>query len=156
MGTATERLADFDTKVEEAHGRYREALRTVERNEAFEAGMEALADVLSYHRDVQAKRRGADTEELRHLTTEACERIKERGLVFEVPASGTIRLTDPAYDEAMDAALAAWNRAKADRDVFKMKSHSARKAEADRARMAKVRAAMDGDDIDALREALNA
>lgn len=156
MGTAIERLADLDAMVEEAHRRYREALHAVERNDAFEAGVEALADVLAYHRDVKTKRREADTEELRHLTAEACDRIGERGLVFEVPAPGTIRLLDPSYDEVMDAALAAWNRAKADRDVFAMESHVERKAEADRATMARVRAAMDGDDIDALREALNA
>jgi hypothetical protein len=142
--------------VEEANQRYREALRAVEREDPFEAGVEALAEVIDYHRDVEAKRREANTEELQRLSAEACERIKERGLVFVVPAPGSIRLTDPSYDEAMDAALANWNRLKAERDVFAMESHGERKAEADRATMEKVRAAFAGDDLKALREALNA
>jgi hypothetical protein len=153
---ATEQLAALDAKVEEANQQYREALRAVERQDPFQAGVDALSEVLDYHRDIEAKRREANTEELQRLSAKACDQIRERGLVFEVPAPGTIRLTDPSYDEAMDAALANWNRVKAERDVFAMESHTKRKAEADRATMDKVRAAMDGDNLDALREALNA
>jgi hypothetical protein len=153
--SATQRLADLDAQAEAANERYREALRAVERQDPFQAGVDALSEVIDYHRDVEARRREADTEELHRLTAEACERIKERGLVFVVPAAGTIRLTDPSYDEALDTALAEWNRAKADRDVFAMESHLERKAEADREMMDRVRAALDGNDPDALREALN-
>ena len=154
--SATQRLADLDAQTEAASLRYREALLAVERQDPFQAGVDALAEVIDYHRDVETRRREANPAEARRLTAEACERITERGLVFVVPAADTVRLTDPSYDEALDTALAEWNRAKADRDVFAMESHLERKAETDRATMDKVRTAMQGDDLDALREALNA
>jgi hypothetical protein len=153
--SATEQLAALDAKVEEANQRYREALHAVERQDDFQAGVDALAGVTEYSRDVETKRREADVDELRRLTGIACERIVDEGLVLVVPAPGTIRLLDPSYEKEMQDALVAWNRAKADRDVFKMESHNERKAEADRAKMEAIRAALDGDDPVALDEALN-
>jgi hypothetical protein len=154
--SATQRLADLDAQAEAANQRYREALRAVEQQDPFQTTTDALSEVIDYHRDVEAQRRDADPDELRRLSAEACERIKERGLVFEIPGTGNIRLTDPSYDEALEAALAEWNCARADREVFAMESSVERKAEADRAMMDRVREALDGNDPDALREALNA
>lgn len=152
--TATDQLAALDAKVAEARTRYQGALDTFRRGDQFGAARDVLTPLFDYAHDIEARTREANTEELRKLTADACERIVEDGLVFHVPQRGTVQIVDPTLQEESEAALVALNEATNERNAYEVATRDEREEERKATEAQAIKEALASDDPDRIREAL--
>jgi hypothetical protein len=152
---ARDHLAKLDAEVEAAQARYSAALDAVRKSSHTSSAVDVLTRLYDYHHGVEVKQGVADSAELRRLTADACERIVDEGLVFFVPTPGQLRIVDPSYEDEVKAAKNALNVARNGRDHFANETRQQREDQFNRETTDKLRAALDGDDPDELRQALN-
>jgi hypothetical protein len=157
----SDRLAELDQAVEEARAE-RGRAKDRRKHETRLTAKEATADLMKFRDDIAMRKPGAVPEadrlaRARELTHGLLSIMEERGLIFEAfgPRGGALMVVDPSISDDERNAEAALVAARQARSEFASENADALEAEAKAAEAQAIREALDGDDPDAIREALN-
>lgn len=159
MSSLTEDLARLDQAVEAARER-NEGARRQQRDDFHTAAREATRDLVTYRDAIQLRKADATPieerpEKERELTAEFFEKVRERGLVLAAAGNGgAVTIVDPSIDREAEAANAALVAARRERDEFAAENAEGIEQERKQAEMERLREAIQGDDPDALADAI--
>lgn len=155
-----DRLAGLDQAVDAARDKRAQAKDRREK-ERYRQAREVTADLLAYRDEIAHKKPTATPpddrpQRERDLTDAFCAALAERGLVLEaVGNGGGVNIIDPSINDDLDAADREVVAARQERDDFARENAEGIAAEGRAAEAAKIREALEGDDPEAIREALN-
>lgn len=156
----SDRLAELQEAVDEARSRRAEAKGRREK-ERYRQAREVTADLIAFRDDIAHRKPTATPpderrDRQRELTEAFCADLIERGLVLEaVGNGGAVDIIDPTINDDLKAAERDWLAAQRERDSFASESAEGIAAEVKAQEAATIREALEGDDPDAIREALN-
>lgn len=155
-----DRQAELEGALDAALARRSEA-KDKRRHEAGALSKQATAALVKFRDDILMRKPDAVPVEereakARELTSQLLDFMGEHGLIFEAlgPRGGTVSITDPSVGVEVreaDADVLAARRGLAD---FKDENREALDAEGRAAEAARIRAALEGDDPEAIREAI--
>lgn len=155
-----DRLAELQEATDEARSK-RTAARDRREKERYRQAREVTADLLAFRDDIAHKKPTATPpderdDRQRELTEAFCADLIERGLILKaVGNGGAVEIIDPSIDGDLEAAEREWLTAQRERDSFASENAEGIAAEVKAQEAATIRTALEGDDPDAIREALN-
>jgi len=154
---------DAKAKLNELHARVTDAVDTYrfarERAATPHADADRVShDLLAYHSAVTYRQRSADPDEAYRVSVELLQRIEDEGLIL-VPvdprhAVAGFRIGNPNLDAAVAATEIRARAAAQERDAFARENSVLLAEHEARQRMTSFKAALEGDDPTAFRDAL--